>query len=245
MIEINLIPDVKQELIRAQQTRAAVISVSIIVGIVVLAIVAILAVYVFAVQTVRGNVDDNNIKQGFAKLSANEDLEKIITIQNQLDKISALHDDTQITSRIFDVLEATIPAEPNNVVISKLTIDTDNHSIRLEGQAAQSYAAMEVFKKTLAAAKVSYTDTTQEDAEEQSVILASDISTSDLSYGQDSSGEKVLRFTLTFTYADELFAPSSGDIAITIDGQGNATDSYLGVPKSIFTNRATDIEEEE
>ena len=91
MIEINLIPDVKQELIRAERVRSVVISVSIVVGLAAMAIVAILAVYVFGVQAVRSGLDDQAIKDGGAKLAKVEDLSKILTIQNQLNKISALN----------------------------------------------------------------------------------------------------------------------------------------------------------
>lgn len=40
MIEINLVPDVKQELIKAQRVRATVISFSIAIGLVSVAVVA-------------------------------------------------------------------------------------------------------------------------------------------------------------------------------------------------------------
>ena len=54
---------------------------------------------------------------------------------------------------------------------------------------------LEVFKKTIAGAKVKYLDT---ESKQQQVALASDISTTDVSYGEDSSGNKVLRFTTKF-----------------------------------------------
>jgi hypothetical protein len=44
MIEINLVPDVKQELLNAQRVRNGVISIAIVTGIGSLAAVAILAV---------------------------------------------------------------------------------------------------------------------------------------------------------------------------------------------------------
>ena len=54
MIEINLVPDVKQELIRAQRVRTGVISMSILVGLAALGIVALLLIWVFAIQAARG-----------------------------------------------------------------------------------------------------------------------------------------------------------------------------------------------
>ena len=53
MIEINLIPDVKQELLRAQKGRAVVISASIFASVIAVGVVALLLVYIFGVQGVR------------------------------------------------------------------------------------------------------------------------------------------------------------------------------------------------
>lgn len=48
----------------------------------------------------------------------------------------------------------------------------------------------------MASAIIEYT----QDGEQKNVNLASDISISDVSYGENASGQKVLRFVLTFTY---------------------------------------------
>jgi len=237
MIEINLVPDVKQELIRAQRIRATVISVSIAIGVVSAAIVALLALYVYGVQTVRSVVADDAIKTSSQKLSTVEDLSKTLTIQNQLTKISQMHDDKKINSRIFDVLGAIIPPEPNLVQVSTLTVDSDTSTITLEGQALNSFAAVEVFRKTVEGAKLSYTA----GGNNEEVALASNISIGATSYGEDATGTKVLRFTFSFTYAKEVFSPASSDVKITLTNTGNATDSYLGVPRSIFVDRASDL----
>lgn len=238
MIEINLAPDVKQELIRAQRIRAQVILGSIIIGFISIAVVASLATYVYAVQFVRGNLLNSSIDSENAKFLAVEDLSKTLTIQNQLTKISELNDNKKIYSRLFDVLAAIIPPSPNDIKISSLVVDSEAKSIKIEGQAANSYAAVEVFRKTIEGATVKYTDS---DNRDQKVALASNISTSDTSYGEDSSGAKVLRFTMEFVYAGELFAPKSKNVTVAITTSGNVTDSHLGVPNSIFTKSATDI----
>lgn len=239
MIEINLVPDVKQELIKAQRVRATVISFSILIGFATAGIVTLLAVYVFGFQTIRGGIADGAIKDEAAKLSSVEDLSKTLTIQNQLTKISDMHTNKKIDSRIFDVLNAIIPPAPNDVTISTLSLDSEAGTISIEGQAANSYAAVEVFKKTIEGAKVQF----KVDDTDQEVVLASNVSTGDTSYGEDSSGAKVLRFTMVFNYAPELFAFTSRDLKVIISTNGNATDSYIGVPKSIFVERASDIDE--
>jgi Tfp pilus assembly protein PilN len=236
MIEINLIPDVKRELLRAQRARTTVISAAIVISIVAGAVVVALALYVYGVQTVRGALLDNQIKDGAAKLSKVEDLSKILTIQNQLSRISELNGQKNIDSRLFDVLSAVIPPDPNSVKVSLVTVDSEAKTVRIEGQ-TRGYDSMEVFKKTLDSAILNFTNKDQADTEK----LATDISVSDTSYGANSDGQKVLRFVLTFTYAEKLFSPDISGVTIKLNINGNATDSYLGIPKSIFTERATDL----
>lgn len=238
MIEINLVPDVKQELLKAQRVRSTVITFAIMVGLIAVGIVIALAFYVFAVQNVRGALLDSSIKDKSQKLSDVSDLSKSLTIQNQLTKISSLNDAKKVDSRIFDVLNAIIPPAPNDVQLSDVTIDSENKVITMNGQAQNSYAAVEVFKKTIGGTKIKYKDV---DGKTQEKDLASNISTSDTSYGEDSSGRKVLRFTLTFNYDEELFSPLSKNLSVVVTTNGNVTDSYLGVPRSIFTDRAKDI----
>ncbi len=235
MIEINLIPDVKQELIRAERVRSVVTSTSILVGIIALAVVAVLSAYVFGVQTVRSAIADENIKKGNQQLSSVEDLSKVLTIQNQLSKISELNSQKKIDSRVFDVLSAVIPPAPNNVQVSNLLINAELSQLSIEGQ-TKSFDNLEIFKKTVDGAVITYKDGT----DEKEVKLATSISTSDISYGEDTSGAKVLRFTLRFVYAQELFSPTVPSITIKLINQGNVTDSYLGIPKSIFAPRAAD-----
>ncbi len=239
MIEINLIPDVKEELIRAQRVRNSVVTIAIFAGIVAVGITVVLALYVFGAQTVRGVIADSQITSENKKLQDVPDLGKTLTIQNQLSKLASMHAKKHINSRLLVLLGTIIPKVPNQVAISNFELDTDANLITIEAQAPNGYPALEVFKKTINATKFEYSDG---GTERQSIPLATNLSDTDRSYGEDASGKKVLRFTISFTYPDELLAPASKNAAIVGPNQTNATDSYLGVPTSLFTNRGQDIE---
>ena len=239
MIEINLVPDVKQELIKAQRVRASVISIAILIGIVAVGVVVLLAIWVFAVQTARSVLTDNTIKTESGKLASVEDVSNTLTIQNQLSKLPAQHDSKSIDSRLFDILTTINPPDPNTVAITNIALDSEAKTIKLEAQAKNGYPALEVFKKTIQATKFTYT----QDGEKQSVALADQMSDSDRSYGEDASGAKVLRFTLTFVYPDLLFSRTAKDAVIVAPERSNVTDSFLGVPESLFTQRASDATE--
>lgn len=239
MIEINLVPDVKQELIRAQKVRASVISIAIVIGIAAVGIVVLLAVWVFGVQTARSVLTDGTIKTESEKLAKVADVADTLTIQNQLSKLPATHDSKSIDSRLFDILTTINPAEPNTVAITNVALDSDEKTIRIEAQAKNGYPALEVFKKTITGTSFDYS----ENDERRSVPLASQMSDSDRSYGEDATGAKVLRFTLTFTYPDKLFSRTAKNATIVAPERSNVTDSFLGVPQSLFTQRASDTQE--
>lgn len=242
MIEINLIPDIKQELIKAQRARSIVILVSIIVGVSSAVVVLLLVIYIVSVQNIRGGIADNSITQENKTLSNVADLSKMLTIQNQLTKISALNSSKHIDSRIFNLLNNIIPpATPpdlSDIMVSNISVDSTTQTISIDGQSISGYSGLETLKKTIGGAGVKYTDTS---GGHPIIALASDISTADVSYGEDSSGVKVLRFTISFTYAKELFSLDSKDATVVITINGNVTDSYQGVPRSIFTDRAKDL----
>ena len=231
MIEINLIPDVKQELLRAQRMRAAVISTSILVSIIAAGLVVALVLYVFGVQNVRSAILDTQIKDGAAKLAKVEDLSKILTIQNQLSKVSELNANKKVDSRIFDVLAAVVPPAPNDAMMTQITIDAEQGTIRLEGE-TKGYDSMETFKKTLDSAILTYTN--PDTNESVTVDLASDISVDETTYGLNKDNKQVLNFILSFKYTPDLFSPTIGGLVIKLNQNGNVTDSYLGIPRSIF-----------
>ncbi len=234
MIEINLIPDVKQELLKAQRTRAAVISFAILTSIVAAGVVVLLVLYTFGFQTVRSGLLDKQIDIDSKKLAEVEDLSKILTIQNQLSQITALNESKNISSRVFDMLSGVTPTGDDSPQFSQISIDATEKVIRLEGQTI-AYDSMEVFKKTVQSASIVYVE------EEKQVVkpLASNVSLSDVSYGEEATGQKVLRFVLSFTYPDELFSPKTVAPAFKLSIDGNVTDSYLGIPT--FVERAEDI----
>ena len=73
MIEINLIPDVKRELLRAQRARSIVISGAILTSIVAAAVVVVMLVYIYGVQSLRHYTLDQDIKSQSSELSKVED----------------------------------------------------------------------------------------------------------------------------------------------------------------------------
>lgn len=237
MIEINLIPDVKQEYLKAKRARMLVISGAIIVGIISVIIVVLLAVYLFGIQAVRSSGVDSDIRKKQESLKTTDDLTNMLTLQSQLANINSLHDKENISSRMFDILGAISPAQPNQVTFSTVKYDAENKSVHIDGQAVNGFVAVDAFKKTIEATTFSY----QEDNKTTTLPVAKNVTLSNLSYGEDASGVKVLRFSVDFDYDPSLFASSSKTVVVIGPDKQNATDSHKYLPTSLFDSRATDV----
>ena len=171
MIQINLVPDVKQELLRAQTQRNFIISIAVLLSIGAGIVILLVAGYVYGAQTLLMATSNKSIDTEYAKLSAVKDLDKMLTIQNQLGQVSSLNKDKRITSRMYDMLNVVVPDNPHNVKISSMSVapagedsssgsssdDTEGGaSITIEGQTVGSYASLEVFEKMIASAVIEY-----------------------------------------------------------------------------------------
>lgn len=254
MIQVNLVPDVKLELIRAQRHRNTVISVSIIIMIASAGVIALLGTYI-GVQVVRENFATNDITKKDAEFRGKKDIEKTVTIQNQLTSIQATHEQKAMTSRIFDLLvEASATGTDNQVNYTMFSIDTSQKTISLVGQTTKrGFDAAEVFRKNIEGMKLYYveyggddgkdkvpnefleTPLTELKGKEKSQLIAKDVSLSDVSYAENNKDKaKAVSFRLTFTYDPLLFDEKVDILRIRGLGRGNVTDSYKGLPESLF-----------
>ena len=235
MIEINLLPNVKRELLKTRAMRNRVISISFLVGgasIVAVVVLALILGSQIAAEAVQGGV----IKDRSDKLMAVEDLNKVVTIQNQLTKINEQHSGKKINSRIFDVVTAVNPVAPNNVSFSDIKVNPESKTITLEGSAVNGYSALETLKKTILNTKVQTTDGDKS----SEVSLTKEIKDGDTSFGENSEGKKVLQFSFSFEYAEELLAPANnGTVSVlTPTGKVDVTDSRQGIPDSLFKSNS-------
>ncbi len=230
MIEINLIPDVKQEMIRAQKMRNTAISLSILVALVAGAVVAILGVLV-GVQALRENMARAEIKKQFSTFQSTEDIEKALTIQSQLTAISAINDKKTINSRMFDVVAAINPPAPNDIKYSSIKLDPAAKTIMIEATAANSYVATDTFRKLILNTNLE----SSRDGQVSTVPLTDDVQITDASYGENGDGQRVLSFRATFVYPDGLFDNSVTDVrVVTPTTKIDVTDSHTRVPSSLF-----------
>lgn len=235
MIEINLVPDVKRELLKARLMRNAVMASAVTIGMFAAGAVVILGL-VLGGQLALEALHDGTIKSKTQELRSVEDIDKLVTIQQQLKTIHQLSSERQVNSRLFDAMNAVNPAAPNAIKLVSLKLNPEERTITVEGAAENGYTALETFKKTIANTSVQVERSGRDTIK---YPLAEDIKAGEANFGEDANGKKILRFSFVFTYPAELLAKIDGSVVIaTPTSRVDVTDSRLGVPDSLFEKRA-------
>ena len=241
MIQINLIPDVKREYLQARRMRDIAISISIIVSIAAAGVVGIMLLFL-STQAAREYLADRTIESEYDTLSNVENLTHMVTIENQLSLISQQHANKSMDSRLFSILQAINPINPNSVQFTTVTLNPEEGLLMLEGQTPGGYRAFETLTKTIENTSITYKNS--EEGEEMTSPIASEVLPGDSNYGIDSDNTRVLRFELTVVYTKGLFDNTMQSLQVVApERRIDVTDSKLRVPDSLFAIPATDEED--
>lgn len=159
--EINLVPEVKAQMIRAQKIRNLVLYICIMVSVISVGVVLVL----FGVksgQDIAIHNQDKRLETMSAKLMGYEELGDLVTIQNQLSRLEAIADNKTVLSRVFGALGVMLSQGEDYVKLSELRVDLENYTLRMEGQTDArvspliDYRVLEAFKKSAALTKYDY-----------------------------------------------------------------------------------------
>lgn len=159
--EINLVPEVKMQMIKAQKVRNLVLFLCILVSSVAAGAVVILFGIKSGQDIVMAN-QDKRLETMSAKLNEYNELDSLITIQGQLDNIDQIIAQKKVLSRVFGALGVMLPQGADSVRLSLLNVNLENGLVRMEGQADAlvdpliDYRVLESFKKSVALTKYDY-----------------------------------------------------------------------------------------
>ncbi|MDL2341498.1 MAG: hypothetical protein QFB87_00260 [Patescibacteria group bacterium] len=212
MIQFNLLPDIKLEYIKAKRLKQTMVSISVLVasGSMVVAILLFLGVNV--AQKKHMNDLNKQITAAATKLQATPDLNKIITVQNQLESLTALHNKKLAPSRLYDYVSQVTP---NSVSIASIATDFTASNITISGS-AKDLLAINTYIDTLKFTGYTSDATgSQRSPAFSKVLLAS-----------FSSGEKSASYQITMAFDPIIF-----------DNQQKIT---LKVPNTITTRSQLD-----
>lgn len=169
MIQFNLLPDVKLEYIKARRTKRAVILIAGGTAALSLTILIILFVVVNIAQKQHLKNLTNDIKKHSEELRDTPDLNKILTIQNQLNSLPQLHNNKPVVSRLFGYITQLTP---NQVSIDKFIIDYSANTISITGD-ADSLSTVNQYADTLKFTTYENADKTKNGKAFSDVVLKS------------------------------------------------------------------------
>lgn len=161
--EINLVPDVKNEMIRTLKLRNFIFFLCIVVASASVGVTFIFGVIAGGQNAViSGN--QTTIDNLSKKLNSYTDLDDFLTIKDQVGNISTLTDQKTVLSRTFDVLAAMIPTGADSISISELNVnltdESPTFSFDAQANAGQApfidYNVLDSFKKSMKYLKYDY-----------------------------------------------------------------------------------------
>src|SRR5690348_11777216 len=119
-IQFNLLPDIKIEYLKARRQQHLVVLVAVAAAIVSITVYVLLVSVVYGLQKKNLNDLNTDINSASNELKDTKDLTRILTVQNQLKALPALHDKKVATSRLYNYLAQVTPSSSS---ITKLSAD--------------------------------------------------------------------------------------------------------------------------
>lgn len=205
-VQFNLLPDVKLEYLKAERTRRVVLSVSVLAAIASLVLLFLLF-SVTELQKKHLNDLSKDIKKESATLQGQKDVSKILTVQNQLNSLTALHNQKPATTRLFTYLTQIVPDKVN---ANNLSLDFTQNTVTITGT-SDSLTTVNKFVDTL-----KFTEFTLGGEGDKAEPAFTNVVLSSFGLGQN-----VANYTITFNYNPTIF-----DITQQVE---------LAVPKLVTT----------
>ena len=155
-LEINLVPDIKAEMIKTLKLRNFIFFLCIVVAAASIGTIAIFGLITGGQQlAINGKKDTiNNLS---SKLKSYSDLSDFLTIKDQLGNIADLTSNKKVLSRTFNILSALLPTGSDTITISELNVSLtdDQPTFTFDAQANAGsepfidYNVLDSFKKSM------------------------------------------------------------------------------------------------
>jgi hypothetical protein len=218
-IQFNLLPDIKIQYLKAKRQKHLVVLGSFLAVAVTLTIFIVLLTIVYGLQ--KKNLSDLNkdIEIASDELQGTEELTKILTVQNQLKALPALHDKKVVASRLFSYLSQTTPA---SAAVAKVNVDYELSTISISGS-ADELTTVNTYADILKFTKYS----TKADATKKSAFT--DVVLSAFSRNADGT-----TYTLMFKFDPAIFA-NTDEVKLTVPNI-ISTRSEVDRPTALFQN---------
>jgi hypothetical protein len=216
MMQLNLLPDVKLEYLKVRRTQRLTVTICMILIIASLAILVLLIGTVDVVQKKSLRDLDKDVSKYTTQLQNTPNLDKILTVQNQLQALTQLHDQKPAVTRLFTYLTQLTPTAAH---ISQLNVDFTNDTISINGS-ADAANVVNTFADTLKFATYSVSGSSKN--------AFSDVVISQ--YNRNSAGAT---YTITASFDPAIFDGTNNVKSLTLNTQ-ITTRSILEQPTGLF-----------
>ncbi len=192
MMQLNLLPDVKLDYLKAQRTRRLAMVISFIATAAAVALLIImLAVEGFQKHTL-SNIN-SDVSTQTSTLQKEPQINSVLTVQNQLESINGLHANEPAATRLFDYLNELTPLP---VTIGNLAIDFNAHTLTITGS-ADALSSVDQYVDTLKFTKYTTGPHTQNAPAFNTVVLSS--------FSLDNTTSPPATYTITANFDPTIF----------------------------------------
>ena len=126
--EINLVPEVKDEMIKALKIRNYIMFISIVVAAASVGITVIFGLIMGGQQLARDG-KNKEIENLSSKLTSYKELNQTLTIKDQIGNVDTLTSNKRVFTRTFSLLSAILPTGADTIKISQLNIYRKNKTL--------------------------------------------------------------------------------------------------------------------
>jgi len=221
-IQFNLLPDVKQEFLKAQRTKRTAVSIAVVVSLIALVFLLFMLVTVYVINKKQLRDADKDVKKYSDQLKAVPNLNKVLTVQNQLLSLPSLHADKHVVSKLYTYLPQVTPV---TVHMSRLTLDLSTNTMEISGT-SDSQKSINTFIDTL-----KFTTYKQDDKQTGNKAFPSVV---EKSFGIDQKGAS---YSLTIQFDPILFSNQT-KIEISVPAGLSTTRSFLNDPSNVLFDGA-------
>lgn len=226
MIELNLLPDIKLEYLKSERQRRLVLTLSILITAAAVLILVLLLLVDFAQKKHLSDIN-SDISSETSTLENKPDISKILTVQNQLESLTALHAaKPQASLLLTNYLDEVTPT---NVAINDLQIDFNAHTMTITGT-ADSIATINKYVDTLKFATYTTTDDSTATNAFTDVVL-SDFSTTGGNIAKPAS------YTINLSFDPTIFDITKS-VSLKVPSQVT-TRSEIAQPGDLFQANST------
>lgn len=191
MVQFNLLPDIKLDFVKAKRTKHTVMVVALLTSAIAVGVCVIAFFIANVVQRQQLRSLDVSIKEKSAKVASIKDIDKILTVQNQLNTLTGLHDAKHAPTRVFGYLSQLTPAEAS---LNKFSADFTANMATVGGTAS-SLNVVRTYADTLKQTTFTVSGDNNNKAKAFSNVVLSTFSRDD----------KSATFEITFNFEPTIF----------------------------------------